>query len=170
MFLRAIRQLLSRGHHLIVSDGEEFTRVVGRGNITYATTRHGARLDVAVEPLIPSCPLNSRIHAAQALWCIRDPAFISNLPSIRWIRRVQADIDWTSIPKPPTAAPDVVSDDDFGDEVIVEDALIAPEPIAIEEMQNVPCWSNFSLSLISTTLSSGIAMIAFQSIDGGFYR
>ena len=107
---------MARGSYLAVSDGGNYTRVVGRGNVSHTTTRNGDRIDVSVDPLISSFPLNSLIHAAQAIRCLRNPTFVSPTPSIRRLRLAHQDTEWSMAPDPPLSFPiDVVTDESAED-------------------------------------------------------
>ena len=161
-FLRALRHVMPRGKLILVSVGRNYARLGVHGNVNRKTIRVGARLDVTVDPLLPGCPWNAVIREKKAIWCARDPEFVSDLPIVHWIRLVSRDDDWSQIALPPAVIPSLVDSLDGGlDDVEPAHILDSTGAIPVISPNDSPSWNFVSLRTLSTMISSGCAMLLF---------
>ena len=66
----------------------------GSGQEPHAATKHGGRVDVRPDPIATGCAWNVIIVSHHAVWFLRDPHYVSDLPTARWFKIISVIGDW----------------------------------------------------------------------------
>ena len=77
-YMRNARSQLARCALLLVACGERLARIRAAGRPTYATTKFGARIDVATDPSIEECERGVSIQRAGAVRLLREASHIQD--------------------------------------------------------------------------------------------
>ena len=94
---RTTKSVLSRGEAIIVSDGDRMARAKALNLIMRPTVRGGVRVDVLSEPRVDGCARAAEMVRSNAVWFLRDPLHIQDLPIVRWYRRDPTGVDWGNL-------------------------------------------------------------------------